>query len=118
MERIVKRDDVWGDPTGLFKRLGAADELDGALAGEEVMVEHAGGGKHSEAAVLELDELAAGKFLQEKQEKAVLKNACEENASSVALNGCSDKSRYLCIYVCPDLCPHHRPAACGTFLFP
>ena len=41
----------------------AGDELDGALAGKEVVVEHARGGDHGEAAVLELNELAAGEGL-------------------------------------------------------
>ena len=36
------------------------DELDGATADEEVVVNHAADGDHSEAAILELGELAAG----------------------------------------------------------
>merc|ERR1712205_277497 len=36
------------------------DELDGALAGEEVVVGHAGDGDHGKAAVLDLGEMAAG----------------------------------------------------------
>merc|ERR1712139_28890 len=44
----------------LFRSL-AGDELDGALAGQEVVVEHAAGGDHGKAAVLQLDKLAAGK---------------------------------------------------------
>jgi hypothetical protein len=38
----------------------AGHELDGALAGDEVVVEHAAEGNHGEAAVLELGQLAAG----------------------------------------------------------
>ena len=38
----------------------AGQELDGALAGQEVVVSHAGDGDHGEAAVLDLGELAAG----------------------------------------------------------
>mmetsp|Transcript_9337 Transcript_9337/g.31238 ORF Transcript_9337/g.31238 Transcript_9337/m.31238 type:complete len:230 (-) Transcript_9337:50-739(-) len=38
----------------------SSDELDGALAGDEVVVKHTSGGDHGKAAVLQLDELAAG----------------------------------------------------------
>ena len=38
----------------------AGDELDRALARDEVVVEHAAEGNHGEAAVLELGQLAAG----------------------------------------------------------
>eukprot|EP00961_Rhodomonas_salina_P061267 822566-Rhodomonas_salina.1 len=41
----------------------SGDELDRALAGDEEVVEHAGGGNHGKAAVLELHELAARKGL-------------------------------------------------------
>jgi hypothetical protein len=59
---------MWRAKKCLLKSLAAGDELDRALAGEEIVVEHARGGDHSKATVLELNKLAAGKGLSKEPE--------------------------------------------------
>ena len=53
----------WRNQSDLGADLEVGEELDGALAGDEVVVDNAAEGEHGEAAVLDLLELVAGPVL-------------------------------------------------------